>query len=120
MHVRAKIWIESDGGKLLLGEGRMKIFDAIERTGSLSAAARDLKMSYRAVWGKVRATEERLGIKLVEGVSGGPNHGGAQLTVAGHRFSEHFSEFERRAHEAVEALAEDLLEKIRDDDGGDE
>ena len=66
-------------------------------------------MSYRAVWGKVRATEERLGIKLVDGVAGGPKHGGAKLTQDARQFIARFAEFEARAPTAVDELAEELL-----------
>ncbi|MCP4600866.1 MAG: LysR family transcriptional regulator [Proteobacteria bacterium] len=112
MNVHAKIWLETDNGKLLLGEGRLEIFRTIERTGSLSATARELGMSYRAVWGKVRSTEERFGVKLVNGVSGGPNHGGTQLTQQAKIFIARFEEFDRRARAAVNEIAEELLQDL--------
>lgn len=109
MKVQAKIWLETDAGELVLGEGRVDIFSAIERTGSLSGAARELGMSYRAVWGKVRATERRLGAKLVVGVAGGPQHGGARLTDQARELVSRFAKFEERAHAAVDGIASDLL-----------
>ncbi|MCP4679239.1 MAG: LysR family transcriptional regulator [Deltaproteobacteria bacterium] len=112
MKVHTKIWLESDAGKLLLGEGRLEIFQAIDRTGSLSAASRELGMSYRAVWGKVRATEERLGIKLVDGVAGGPKHGGTQLTDEAHTFIARFEEFNNRARAAVDHIAIELFDDL--------
>ncbi len=112
MKIHAKLWLETDAGKLLVGEGRLDIFRAIERTGSLSAAARELSMSYRAVWGKVRATEERLGIKLIETVAGGHQRGGSHLTEAGVTFIEQFEKFDRQARQAIDKLAKDLLDDI--------
>ena len=109
MRIRSKIWLENDEGRLLLGEGRLEIFRAVQRTGSLSGAARELGMSYRAVWGKVRATEERMGVDLVKGVAGGPRHGGATLTPEAIRFVERFERFASRATRAVEELADELL-----------
>ncbi len=109
MKIHTKIWLETDAGKLLVGEGRLGIFQAVKRLGSLSAAARELGMSYRAVWGKVRATEERLGYKLVEGMAGGHKRGGALLTPEGERFVARFEEFDKRARDAVDDLAEELL-----------
>lgn len=111
MKLRAKIWLENDEGKLLVGEGRLKIFKAIDETGSMSAAARALGMSYRAVWGKVRATEERLGVRLVRGVAGGPKHGGTTLTKEALAFVRAFEEFNAEATDAVERLAEKMLPK---------
>ncbi len=113
MKVHTKIWLESDAGKLLLGEGRLEIFRAIERTGSLSAAARELGMSYRAVWGKIRSTEERLEVKLVNGVAGGPKHGGTTLTSEALAFIERFEEFDRRARAAVDTIAEEVFESFQ-------
>jgi molybdate transport system regulatory protein len=113
MRIRSKIWLETKNGKLLLGEGRLGIFHAIDRNGSLSAAARELGMSYRAVWGKVRATEERLGIQLVERAVGGPRHGGAKLTPAGKRFVHLFEIFENRAQKTIDELAEKLLQDLK-------
>jgi molybdate transport system regulatory protein len=109
MKIHAKLWLETDTGKLLVGEGRLDIFRAIQRTGSLSAAARELSMSYRAVWGKVRTTEERLGVKLVETVAGGHKRGGTLLTEDGITFINQFEKFDRQARRAIDELAKDLL-----------
>ena len=65
MKIRYKIWLEKDG-KVIFGKGREEMFRAIIECKSLQAAAKELKMSYRAAWGRIKASEERLGIKLVE------------------------------------------------------
>jgi len=65
LRVRSKIWIENDNGKLVIGTGRLKILEAIMELGSMNKAAQKLKQPFRAVWGKIRATEERCGFKLV-------------------------------------------------------
>ena len=109
MKIHTKIWVEDDCGKILVGEGRLKIFHAIVKTGSLSAASRELKMSYRAVWGKVRATEERLGVQLVKGVAGGSLKGGATLTKEAVEFVKQFENFNVKATEMVEQLAGEML-----------
>jgi molybdate transport system regulatory protein len=50
-HIRSKIWAEEANGKVVLGLGRCRILEALQRLGSLQAAAQELKMSYRAIWG---------------------------------------------------------------------
>jgi molybdate transport system regulatory protein len=65
MEIKYKIWIEKDG-KVVFGKGRDDILSCIEDTRSLNAAAKKLKMSYRAAWGRLKASEERAGMKLVE------------------------------------------------------
>jgi molybdate transport system regulatory protein len=69
--VRSKIWIENDQGKLVIGTGRLKILEAIMELGSMNKAAQKLKQPFRAVWGKIRATEERCGFKLVSATKEG-------------------------------------------------
>jgi len=63
--VRSKIWVEDPNGKVVFGLGRYRILEAVRRLGSLQAAAQELKMSYRAIWARVSATEERLGKPLL-------------------------------------------------------
>lgn len=64
--VRSKVWIEDDKGEVVFGLGRYRMLDTIEQTGSLNAAAKRLRMSYRAMWMRIRSSEQRLGKTLVE------------------------------------------------------
>ena len=79
-HIRSKIWIEDNQGHVIFGLGRFRMLAAIERSGSLNAAAKELKMSYRGLWGKIKATEEGLGAPLLLRNTGGASGGGSQLT----------------------------------------
>ncbi|MBU6392923.1 MAG: LysR family transcriptional regulator [Planctomycetota bacterium] len=79
MKVRFKIWLEENGG-VAFAEGRRLLLEAVDRVGSLNAAAKELGMSYRAAWGKIKATEKALGMKLLEVTTGGKGGGGATLT----------------------------------------
>ena len=79
MKMKLKIWMEQDGS-VAFAEGRRKLLEAVDRLGSLNAAAKELGMSYRAAWGKIRATEEALGLKLLDVTTGGKGGGGAKLT----------------------------------------
>ena len=54
---KIKLWLEVDGA-VVFGGGRVALFQAIEETGSIKQAAEKLNMSYRAAWGKIKATEE--------------------------------------------------------------
>jgi molybdate transport system regulatory protein len=65
MEIKCKIWIE-ENGKVIFGKGRDNILKAIEEQHSLNAAAKELGMSYRAAWGRLKASEERMDNKLVE------------------------------------------------------
>lgn len=79
MKIKFKIWLEENDG-VAFAEGRRMLLEAVDRLGSLNAAAKELGMSYRAAWGKIKATEKALGIKLLEVTTGGKGGGGATLT----------------------------------------
>ncbi len=69
MEIKHKVWLEQSG-RVVFGQGREALLKAIDECKSLNAAAKKLNMSYRAAWGRLKASEERLGIKLVEHASG--------------------------------------------------
>ncbi|UTF51471.1 LysR family transcriptional regulator [Desulfomicrobium sp. ZS1] len=96
--VRMHLWLES-GESVYFGMGRLMLLDRIEEYGSLRKAAESLGMSYRAAWGKLRATEDAVGEELVETL--GTKRGGYRLTPAGRRFRDKFSAW----FEAVEKTA---------------
>jgi molybdate transport system regulatory protein len=85
VQVRSKIWIEAHG-RPVLGPGRLELLRAVEERGSISGAARFLKISYRKAWGQIRAMEERLGLPLMTKQSGGPGGGGTRLTAEAREF----------------------------------
>jgi molybdate transport system regulatory protein len=90
MEIKYKIWIEKDG-KVLFGKGRDEILTAIQDTRSLNAAAKELKMSYRAAWGRLKASEERTGMKLVEV---DPTERGMHLTEQAKAIMERFEKLD--------------------------
>src|SRR5271169_3332906 len=92
--IRSKIWRVDEQGKVIFGAGRLRILNAIEEHGSILAAAQALGMSYRAVWGKIKATEERLGQSIVEKQTGGVHGGGSTLTPFGRSLISRFKQLE--------------------------
>lgn len=79
LEVRSKLWIEVNG-KAVLSDYRAAILEGIERTGSLTKAAEELKVPYRTAWQRLKESEEVLGLRLVETKSGGAEGGGSALT----------------------------------------
>ncbi len=80
--IKSRIWIEADGN-VLLGEGRVALLKAIEETGSLSKAAKSLKMSYKKAWSLIDALNSRAQSPVIKTSIGGKGGGGAQLTPYG-------------------------------------
>lgn len=106
VRVKSKVWLEDRQGRIIFGLGRMRILKAIERCGSLNAAAKDLKMSYRAVWGKIKVTEEALGKPLLSKSQGGHAGGGSTLTPYAHILMGRYRSLSR----IIDTQADDLFE----------
>lgn len=68
-----------------LGETRVKLLEAIGRSGSISQAAREVPLSYKAAWDAVDAMNNLAEQALVERVVGGRHGGGTVLTEYGRR-----------------------------------
>jgi molybdate transport system regulatory protein len=114
--LRTKIWIVDQSDNVLFGMGRVKILEAIATHGSINAAAKVLKMSYRAVWGRIKATEERLGKEMVVRTTGGAKGGGSALTPYAINLIREFKAFRRQVlSEADERFNKMLLEKLGHD-----
>ena len=83
-----------------IGPGKVAVLEAIARLGSISAAGRTLRMSYRRTWELVEDLNQSLGTPVVETAAGGSGGGGAVLTRAGKAVIERY-----RAIEVDTALA---------------
>lgn len=80
--VGVRLWLERSG-EAILGPGRLELLEAIDRYHSISAAARQLRMSYRRAWLLVESINRAAGDELVRRQTGGRDGGGAELTPRG-------------------------------------
>lgn len=64
-----------------IGPGKISLLEAIARAGSISAAARELEMTYRRAWELIDHMNKAFGQPLVVGHTG--SAGGASLTELG-------------------------------------
>jgi molybdate transport system regulatory protein len=83
-----------------IGPGKVAVLEEIARSGSISAAGRSLRMSYRRTWELVEELNRSLGTPVVETAAGGSGGGGTVLTRAGKAVIERY-----RAIEMDTALA---------------
>ena len=65
LKLKSSQWIVDENNNIIIGEGRAKILENIEKTGSMNQAAKLMKMSYKAVWSKVKATEKHMNACIV-------------------------------------------------------
>lgn len=89
--MKSKIWLEKDG-KLFMGWGRATLLERIDELGSISAAARSMKLAYRNAWLWVEAMNNLSPEPLVVKSTGGSQGGYARLTEAGKAIVKEFKE----------------------------
>ncbi len=99
----------ASGGRI--GPGKVALLEAIGHTGSISAAGRAMKMSYRRAWQLVEDLNRNLGHPVVATAAGGAGGGGARLTDAGKALVEQYRAVERSAqhHAGIHLAALDDL-----------
>jgi molybdate transport system regulatory protein len=85
------------GSDRALGPGKIRLLEAIEKTGSISQAGRVLGMSYRRAWRLVDDMNNCFRDPVVEAHPGGANGGGATLTRFGQRLVERYRAIETDA-----------------------
>ncbi len=95
-----------------IGPGKIRLLEAIQACGSISAAGRAMEMSYKRAWDLVDDINRICGHAAVERQTGGKNGGGAILTRFGVSLVSRYRKIERDAATAVrkdlEALRTDL------------
>ncbi|MEO8565036.1 MAG: ModE family transcriptional regulator [Betaproteobacteria bacterium] len=93
------------GNDIAVGPGKIDLLEAIGATGSISAAARSLGMSYRRAWLLVDTMNRCFRTSVVEAEAGGKRGGGATLTRLGREVIERYRRIE---HSAARAGAADI------------
>jgi molybdate transport system regulatory protein len=87
---------------IAMGPGKADLLRAIEQTGSISAAARELGMSYRRAWLLVDTMNQCFRSPLVETLTGGQHGGGARVTELGQEVLRRYLDMEAKATRSVE------------------
>jgi molybdate transport system regulatory protein len=85
------------GDLIVIGPGKVALLEAIAATGSISAAARALDMSYRRAWTLVDDMNRGLTRPVVEASSGGAKGGGTVLTDTAREIIARYREIEQIA-----------------------
>ena len=84
-----------------MGPGKAELVERIGETGSISAAAREMGMSYRRAWQLVESLNADFREPVVETATGGARGGGARVTLFGARVVAQFRAMERKASRAI-------------------
>lgn len=98
-HVNLRIKVSDEP---LLGPGKAGLLERIDSLGSISAAARDMGMSYRRAWLLVDAMNRDFARPLVATAHGGTRGGGAWLTDSGREVLRLYRGMECKARRALD------------------
>ena len=101
------------GPSTRMGHGKAALLEAIRRTGSISAAAREMRMSYTRAWDLVDELNSEFREPLVDKAAGGAGGGGARLTALGETVLARYGRIEQAARRAVAAELRALAALIR-------
>ena len=84
MQIKGRLWVEKEGQNYL-SWGRVVLLERIKEHGSVSAAAKSMKMSFSHAWQLVESMNSLADEPLVAKQTGGKGGGGAWLTPAGEK-----------------------------------
>ena len=108
LYLKVVLKINFDGRRL--GEGKVRLLELIVVTGSISAAAKKMDMSYRRAWLLMDELNHMFGRDVIETVAGGSGGGGAKVTEFGLRVISVFRELEIEADAVVQKRIAVLLQ----------
>ncbi len=96
-------------GRGAVGPGKVALLRAVSETGSISAAARSLELSYKKAWELVDDLNGMFKEPVVQTHIGGSARGGATLTAFGERLIGIYDQ----ANAAANAASASLLDEIK-------
>jgi molybdate transport system regulatory protein len=103
--LKSSQWIVDENDNIIIGEGRMKILEHVENTGSINQAAKMMKMSYKAVWSKIKYTEKHLNAKIVHS----DKKAGSRLTGEGKNLLEKYRTLKKKCMMADDKIFKDIF-----------
>lgn len=95
--IKSKIWIDGENGTFL-AEGRISLMKQIIKFGSITAAAKEMKMSYKKAWEIIDGMNREAKLPLVKRVIGGKGGGGTQVTEEGLKAIKLFDQINKKCH----------------------
>ena len=111
LKAHGRFWFTLDGTSFL-GRGRVELLQRIAETGSISQAAKAMKMSYKAAWDAVDAINRAWGTPLVES-----HPGGSTLTDDALRLIAAFQEAEVRHRGVMGELEKSMAIHLHENQG---
>lgn len=102
------------GELIAIGPGKIALLEALDQTGSITAAAKALGMSYRRAWLLIDETNKSLRTPAVATAAGGAQGGGSVLTESGRALVALYRQIELTALEACKTDIRKLMKMLAD------
>ncbi|PNV60792.1 ModE family transcriptional regulator [Clostridium sp. chh4-2] len=99
-HMRLRVYKEERN----FGPGVSTLMMLVRESSSLSAACKEMNMSYSKAWKIIKNAEQDLGFELMEGTRGGESGGGTVLTERGEEFLKRYLEFQEETQKAAQEI----------------
>ncbi len=112
--VNGNIWINKKN-QSFIGHGRIELLQNIQIHGSISKAAKQMKMSYKAAWDSVDIMNKLANKPLVTKVTGGKGGGGTVITSHAKELIKAFYELETLQKNYLKTLENSFNEQISTD-----
>ncbi len=113
--LQGSVWMTVDGENLG-GQSRIALLAQLAESGSITQAAKAVKMSYKAAWDAIDTMNNLAGEPLVERLTGGKGGGGTRLTKRGEQLVSNFKIIEQEHRDFIaqldrqaEGIADDFL-----------
>lgn len=101
------------GRAYAIGPGKADLLQAVAETGSISAAARRMKMSYRRAWLLLDTMNRCFREPVVDTATGGKGGGGAEITPFGKNVLKAYRTMEAGALKSMDAVMPQLQRMLR-------
>lgn len=114
-NIDGSIWIKKDN-RGFIGRGRIELLQNIQIHGSISKAAKAMKMSYKAAWDSVDIMNKLSNKPLVTKITGGKGGGGTVITAHAKELIHAFEEVSSLYRNYFETLSDSFNEQIIDEE----
>ncbi|MBF0126901.1 MAG: TOBE domain-containing protein [Magnetococcales bacterium] len=104
IELHGSVWMTVDG-KNVGGSGRVELLESISALGSITKAAKTMKMSYKAAWDAINQMNNVAGEPLVERMVGGRGGGSTRLTPRGEQLVANFKLIAQEHQRFVDQLS---------------
>lgn len=105
MKIDGRFWLTKND-KSFLGSGRIELLENIEKIGSINAAAKEMKMSYKAAWERINSMNELADEEIIQRKVGGKGGGGTTLTPYAHELIKTYKRLNELHRQFIDRFSE--------------